>query len=433
MSEYEMPSDAHTVEVVIADNHGILRGKRVPASRWEEIRRDGVALSVASLIWGARCELYDDCPVGGMETGYPDVTLVPLEHTARPVPWRPGTVQVLAEVRSQEDGRPHVLDPRDALKTVLGRWADLGFEVKLALELEFYLLDPDTQRPHGREVNCYAVHDDPRTEEVVTEIRNQLLAFGVPIEASNPEYSPGQFEVNLRYESALDAVDNGVRFRSAVKEIAARNGYLATFMGKPFDELSGNGMHVHQSLWNDGRNAFRDDDAPFGLSTTAMQYVAGLYRGLRDLTLLGSPTVNDYKRRQDGTFCPTTTAWGTDNRTLAIRAITAGGSTRIEQRDAAADCNPYLAVAGQLVAGLSGVQEALTPPPPTEGDAYTEVGTQRLPTNVLEAALLLEQSSIAAALPKQLIDVYVSTCRFEHDQVTRRVTDIERDRYLGVF
>ncbi|MGW7545271.1 glutamine synthetase family protein [Streptomyces sp. NPDC054770] len=429
----DLPSDVHTVEIVFADNHGVLRGKRVPATRWNHVKDDGIAVSMAALIWGVRCELRDDCPVGGMETGYPDVTIRPLPQTLRVLPWRPGTVQVLGEVLDPT-GTPSTLDPRAALHSVLDEFAGLGYTVKLALEMEFYLLDPATRKPHGTEVNCYAIDDGGFEEEILSVLRNQLLEYGVPIEASNIEYAPGQFEVNLHYQDARDAVDNGVRFRSAVKEIARRHGYLATFMGKPFDDLSGNGMHVHQSLWRDDVNAFRDDSADHGLSETALQYLAGLHAHIRELSLLGSPTANDFKRRQDNTFCPTTVTWGADNRTVAIRTITAGGGTRIEQRDAAADCNPYLAVAGQLAAGLAGIREGLTPPPPCKGDAYAEPTAARLPVGVPEASELLERSALARrAFPKDLLEVYVDTCRYEHRTVTAPVTDVERDRYLGVL
>ena len=429
----DLPPGTHTVEVVITDNHGVLRGKRIPASRWDTVKDEGIALSVAALVWGARCELRDETPIGGMETGYPDVTVLPVPGTERALPWRPGTVQVLGQVLDTA-GTPSSLDPRGALRSVLAEFAELGYTAKLALEMEFYLLDPGTRRPHETDVNCYAVDDGGFEEKILAPLRNQLLEFGVPVEASNIEYAPGQFEVNLRYEDALDAVDNGVRFRSAVKEIARQHGYLATFMGKPFDELSGSGMHVHQSLWKDGVNAFRDDAAEYRLSETALRYVAGLHANIRDLSLLGSPTANDFKRRQDNTFCPTTVSWGTDNRTVAIRAITAGGATRVEQRDAAADCNPYLAVAGQLAAGLSGIREGLTPPPPCTGDAYTEPTAVRLPTTVEESSTLLEQSALARrTFTKDLLDVYVDTCRYEYRMVTAPVTDVERNRYLGVF
>ena len=210
----------------------------------------------------------------------------------------------------------------------------------------------------------------------------------IPIEASNPEYSGGQVEVNIEYGPALAAADRATLMRSLVRVLARKAGMNVTFMAKPWTDEAGNGMHVHQSLWRDTRNAFSEGD---GLSQVARHYAAGLLSRIREYALLGSPTPNAYHRRSDHTFAPTRVCWGADNRTLAVRAITdRPKSTRLEQRDAAADCNVYLALAGQIAAGLEGVREHREPPPPAVGDAYAREDLPDLPRTFLNAYELLD-------------------------------------------
>lgn len=428
----ELPEDTHTVELLFTDNHGVLRGKSVPAKQWARVANEGIAVSSAALIWGVRCELRDTSPAGGMAEGFPDVQLVPLFDTLRPVPWRSGVVQFMCEIETMA-GEASPLSARNALKAVLDRSTALGYEVKAATEMEFYLLDPATKRPLGTEVNCYGIADSSGYSKAITNIQRSLDDYGIPIEACNYEYAPGQFEINLRYENAMEACDHAVLLRGAVKELALDHGLLATFMGKPFGELSGSGMHVHQSLWRDGVNMFADGQHQ-RLTQLGYHYLGGLQRRIRELTLFGSPTLNDYKRRKDNSFCPTRETWGYDNRTVALRVITAGNSVRIEQRDASADCNPYLLLAGQVAAGLEGIELGIDPPEACSGDSYTDTNTRSLPTTVLQAIDLLEASDFArTALPALLVDTHIDTSRWEYNLLTDDVSQLERDRYIGVL
>jgi glutamine synthetase len=429
--DWALPEEIHTVELVVPDGAGLLRGKRVPRSMWRRVAKGGIALAGVIFEWSPCCDIREDAPYSNMENGVPDVRIVPMLETLRVLPWQDGTARVLCEAL-EPDGSPVRVDPRRALQAVLARYARLGYQVKAGVEFEFYLLDPETRRPRQTATQCYGVAHAPLYEGVLSAIRNLLDEYGIPIEASNLEYAPGQVEVNLLYGDALEAADASVQFRSAVKEIAAREGWLASFMAKPFQEESGSGMHVHYSLWEGESNVFAEGPA---LSELGNHFLGGLQRHMPSITLFGSPTANGMKRRVDHSFCPTTASWGGDNRTVGLRVIDGEEeATRIEQRDGAADCNPYLAMAAQLAAGIDGIEKRTQPSPRCEGDAYTPGGHALLPRTVPEAIAALSDSELAAeTFDPMLLETFVGFCRYEHDTVTGAVTELERQRYLEAF
>jgi glutamine synthetase len=429
--EWALPDDIHTVELVVADSSGLLRGKRVPRSMWRRVAGSGIQLAGVLFEWSPCCDIREDAPYSNMENGVPDIRIVPMLETLRVLPWQDGTARVLCEAR-EPDGSAVRVDPRRSLLAVLDRYAELGYQVKAGVEFEFYLLDPETRQPRQSVTQCYGVTHAPLYEGVLTAIRNLLNEYGIPVEASNLEYAPGQVEVNLLYGDALEAADASVQFRSAVKEIAAREGWLASFMAKPFEGESGCGMHVHYSLWQDDENAFAEGEA---LSQVGNHFLGGLQRHMPALTLFGSPTANGMKRRVDYSFCPTTASWGGDNRTVGLRVIDGEESaTRIEQRDGASDCNPYLAMAAQLAAGLDGIEGRVEPGPRCEGDAYAAGSEVLLPRTVPEAIDALAGSELAReTFDSMLLETFVGFCRYEHEKVTGAVTELERERYLEAF
>jgi glutamine synthetase len=428
----DLPKDVHTIELVVADASGILRGKRVPASRWKSVAREGMHLANVIYEWSPTCDIREEAPYSRLTDGVPDVHLVPLVETLRLVPWRPGTARVLCEAR-EHGGGPVPVDPRHALVRVLEDAASLGLSIKTALEVEFYLLDPTTHLPREDSIQCYSIERGARYEDVLEPMRTLIEAFGIPVEACNTEYAPGQFEVNVSYDDALVAVDGFAQFRNAVKEIADQHGFLATFMAKPFTDQSGSGLHVHQSAWRDGENVFSDADGH--LSELGRRYAAGLLEHLPAFTLFGSPTPNAFKRRRDYSFCPTRATWGGDNRTVAVRVIEgAPSAVRIEQRDGSADCNPYLIVAAQVAAGLDGIRRELELPPPCETDGYAHAQAPRLADSVPEAVAALRTSELAKqAFDPVLIETFIGYCETEHEAINAQVSDVERRRYLEAF
>lgn len=290
------------------------------------------------------------------------------------------------------DGEPSPACGRSTLSRAVAAAARAGFSVIAAAEVEFHLTNGDGAAVYS-EIENYGIVAGARYERVMRQVRG-FRAAGIPVYATNPEYGGGQFEVNLVHGPVLEAADAVTLLRAWTGAVAAREGFRATFAAKPWPDASGSGLHVHQSLWRNGENAFWRDGG--GLSEPGRSYLAGLLDALPELAPLGSPTPLAYTRRSDGSFCPTTVCWGGDNRTVAVRALAdEPAATRIEQRDAAADANPHLVMAGQILAGLRGVFGEAEPPDPVEGDAYARTDLPRLPRSLPEALPLFEASGLA--------------------------------------
>lgn len=420
----------NTVVVGIGDLNGIMRGKRIPISHWPTIREEGMALANAVFAMDMTCDLWET-PYANMGTGYPDVKVYPLSETLHPMPWDPGAVFVMGRVE-KEHGGPVEIDPRNALVNVTERAKDLGYEVMVGAELEFYLLDSETLKPRDTGIQVYGLERAMELEHVLGPIRNDLVTAGIPIEQSNPEYAPGQVEVNIRYSEALETADRVVAFRSMVKQLAITHGYVATFMAKPFYELSGNGFHVHHSIRQKGKNMFADNGH---LSELGMHYLAGLRRHMCELSAFTSPTPNSYRRRQPYSFCPMNNAWGYDNRTCGLRVIEGHDKTvRVEQRDGSADANPYLLLAGQIAAGLAGIQGKWDPGSPELGDGYANADADPLPTDLTTAIAMARDSELlGSVIDPFLLELYLQQAEREVGFVAAQVTPVEQARYMRAF
>jgi glutamine synthetase len=397
-----------TIVMGVGDLNGILRGKRIPVSHWPTVRQEGMALSNAMFAMDMTCDIWDT-PYTNMGTGYPDIKVFPMSDVVHPMPWDPGAGFVMGRVEKEHGGTLEI-DPRQTLVKAADKAREMGYEPLIGAELEFFLLDPETLRPRDQGIQVYGLERAMELEPVLGPIRNDLLAAGIPIEQSNPEYAPGQVEVNIRYGDALETADRVVAFRGMVKQLAIAHGFVATFMAKPFIDLSGNGFHVHHSLRQDGKNAFADHGH---LSELGKQYAAGLRAHMAELSVFSAPTPNAYRRRQPYTFCPINNAWGVDNRTVGIRIIEGSDqAVRVEQRDGSADANPYLLIAGQLAAGLAD-------PIPT--DLPTAVGLAR------------NSKLVASFFDPDLLGIYLGQAERECEFVNSQVTPIEQARYLRSF
>jgi glutamine synthetase len=363
------------MELAWPDRDGRLRGATVPGDAVADAVR-AIRIDPADLGWPG---------VPGPLRPEPDVE-------AHALPWAPDRELRLCFLRGP-DGNESPACTRSALGRALGDAERGGYEVIAAAEVEFFLARPDDRRPVYSAIENYGIVAGAPYEPVMARIRS-LRHAGVPVVASNPEYGGGQFEVNLMHGPALAAADAVSLLRTWGGAIAAREGLAATFSAKPWPDGSGSGMHIHQSLWRNGENAFWERDGV--LSGAGRSYLAGLLDAMGELAPLGSPTPLAYTRRSDGSFCPTTVSWGGDNRTVAVRVLVDdAASTRIEQRDAAADASPHLALAGQVAAGLAGIADGREPPATVEGDAYTASGLPRLPRSLEEALPLFAASALA--------------------------------------
>jgi glutamine synthetase len=283
--------------------------------------------------------------------------------------------------------------------------------------------------------STYGVAMGSRQEPIGRLIRERALAFGLPVEACNPETGPGQFEITLRYAPALTAADDAFLFKTAVKEIAAQEGLIATFMAKPSSEWAGNSCHIHLSLsGEDGRGAFFDADAEHNLSSTMRHFVGGVLATMAELTAVMAPTVNSYRRYNPYSWAGTTATWGIDNRSTGLRAVSEGEhGTRLEHRQPGGDVNPYLATAVALAGGLHGIANSIEPDALTDTDVYAlpAGAVPALPRTLAEATERLARSQMAREwLGADFVDHYVEMKRAEVEAYAGAVTDWEVARYL---
>jgi len=420
----------HTIEVAVVDTYGHLRGKRVPADRFlRTVAAGGVHIADAIFIFDIRCDIVDS-PFINMGTGFLDCHLHPDLSTFRVLPHRPGYGIVFADAHD-ETGAPHPLSPRTVLARQVERLAALGHSAVVATELECYICTDDWQ-PIQSHVQYSSLTDAPALEDLVVEMRHGLLGAGIPLESSNPEYGPGQLEINFGPADPMRTADNTALFKSIVKEIANRHGLRATFMPKPWADQSGSGMHIHTSLGHPASGGNHFGDAEEHPNELMAAWVGGLLANAPAMSLVMIPTPNGYKRVRPYTFAPTHVHWGDDNRSVLARlTMGQGNANRVEFRSAGADANPYLAIAAVLAAGCDGLEQAHPLPPKAEGDQYTDPGDHApLPLTIEAAIEAFRGSPLAAGLGAQFSENFVVLAEAEAARYADAVTEWERQRYL---
>ena len=426
---FPLPEGTHTVILGVGDLNGLMRGKRIPADQWPRICGSGNALAMSLFTMDMTCDVWET-PVVGFANGFPDCHIFPM-HPPVAVPWEPGVAMCFARAEGIDHG-PLTVDPRQALLRQVERANAMGIDLQVGTELEFYLLDPDTGRPRDKGNDCYGLARAAELEPVLGPMRRELAEMGIPIEQSNPEYAAGQVEVNIRYDSAMIAADRVVMFRSLVKQLAARHGLNATFMAKPFIDESGNGFHLHYSLWSEGKNIFADAGK---LNDLGRHFLGGMQQRMAEASICGAATVNAYRRRQPLSFCPVNASWGLDNRTVALRVIEGSDSAvRIEKRDAGADCNPYLLMAADIAAGLDGIEGKTEPTAITTGNAYDDDSAPPIPLDLADAISLARKSGwLRDVLGVDQHEIWLQQAERELAFFNQQVTPFETARYLGTF
>ncbi|MBR7838728.1 glutamine synthetase [Actinospica durhamensis] len=374
---------------------------------------------------------------GGLADGLPDVVAFPDLATLVDLPWEPGVAHCIADV-CDPDGAPAQESPRTVLRTVLGRFAELGMRPVVGPELEFYLLEPDAASPQGwrrygeAPGNVYVAGRKGDPEGVLLRMLRSLAGLGVDAVAANHEFCSGQFEINLWHSEALDAADRAFRFKSAVKELARLEGKLATFMAKPFNDEGGSGFHLHFSTLDDeDRPLFDDPSGPGGLSKTALSAIAGILAHAPALSALANPTVNSAKRFGPDTLAPWLIDWGLDNRSAMVRIPPERGrAARLELRLGDATANPYLLIAGVLAAAYLGIRDGLTPPDPLEGYGYDASKAPMIPQDLPAALAAFEaDTEFTALLGERFVAAFLAFKRDELGRFARWVTDWEFREY----
>ena len=426
---FPLPEGTHTVILGVGDLNGLMRGKRIPADQWPRICGSGNALAMSLFTMDMTCDVWET-PVVGFANGFPDCHIFPM-HPPVAVPWEPGVAMCFARAEGMDHG-PLTVDPRQALLRQVERAAAIGINLQVGTELEFYLLDPDTGRPRDKGNDCYGLARAAELEPVLGPMRRELAEMGSPIEQSNPEYAAGQVEVNIRYDSAMIAADRVIMFRSLVKQLAARHSLNATFMAKPFIDESGNGFHLHYSLWSEEKNIFADAGK---LNDRGRHFLGGMQQRMAEASICGADTVNAYRRRQPLSFCPVNASWGLDNRTVALRVIEGSDSAvRIEKRDAGADCNPYLLMAADIAAGLDGIEGKTEPTAITTGNAYEDDNAPPIPLDLADAISLARNSGwLRDVLGADQHEIWLQQAERELAFFNQQVTPFETARYLGTF
>ncbi|KUN88765.1 glutamine synthetase family protein [Streptomyces griseoruber] len=381
----------------------------------------------------------DVVPVaGGLDAGLPDVCVRPDLSTLTVLPWEPGVASCLGEVTDPATSAPAPESPRDLLRAVLARCAEAGLRPVVGPELEYFLLEPAPGTPTGWRrspettgaVYTAGLRADPDNHLLRTLRLLRDLRIGVT--NGNHEFDGGQYEINLTHSGALDAADRAFRFKAAVKELARREGRLATFMAKPFGEAGGSGFHLHLSCEDlDGQNAFHDPSGAYGLSATARHAVAGVLAHAPALAALANPTVNSYKRFGPDTLAPWLIDWGLDNRSAMLRIPPERGSgARLELRLGDASANPYLLIAGTAAAALLGVRAGQEPPAPLEGYGYDTARSDLLPPTLSAALDALEaDTALTELLGKDFTTAFLTYKRDEVARFQRHVTDWEFTEY----
>jgi len=343
------------------------------------------------------------------------------------------------------DGTPFVGCPRTTLKRVIALADAKGVQMKAGPEAEFFLFQSRNGRPTTESHDAASYFDlSPvdQGEDVRREIVLALEAMGFHVDAAHHEVAPGQHEIDLGYDHVLSTADNISTFRFVVKNIAIRNGLHATFMPKPIYGINGSGMHTHMSLFSNETNVFFDANAPMQLSRTCLNYIGGILRHAKGFCAITNPLVNSYKRLVPGYEAPTAVAWSEKNRSPLVRVPAArGAATRIELRMPDPACNPYLALAVVLRAGLDGIEKNLDPGPPITKNIFTMSHRERrhlrideLPGNLSEALDELEKDDLVRdTLGEHLFEHFLEAKREEWHDYIRHVSPWETDRYLGVY
>ncbi len=422
-----------TVLIALCDMQGRLQGKRLTARHFvDEVAEHGAEGCNYLLAVDVDMNTVDGYAMSSWERGYGDFVLKPDMATLRPVPWQEGTAMVLCDL-AWEDGSDVLASPRQILRRQLARLAERGWSANAGTELEFMVFRETYESAwHKAYRNLdpanlynvdYSMLGTARIEPLIRRIRNAMEGAGMAVENSKGECNYGQHEINFHYAEALRTADDHAIYKNAAKEIAAQEGMAISYMAK-FDEREGSSCHIHFSLADsDGRNAFAGDRSLFE------SFLAGQLACLRELTVLLAPNINSYKRFVEGSFAPTTVAWGEDNRTCSLRVVGHGQGQRFELRAGGSDLNPYMAISAMIAAGLHGVDSALELEPMFEGNAYHATDKPRLPTTLRDARDLFATSEVSrAAFGDEVVDHYVNAADVELTAFEAAVTDWERFR-----
>lgn len=422
------------VRLLYSDVHGIYRGKDFLVGLYDRVIEHGLNFAVANLVDGINGEPLSG-PGSFAERGFPDMEVKPIPGSLRQIPWRPTTAWCVGRVTPGSIGAD--FSTRSLLERVVERCSALGLTPIVAPELEFYLFRQDdagaVSRYVDRHAMVYSVGERADPDGVVRDLLMAAHRLDLGVTAANHEFGRGQYEINMEHGEALATADRTFMVKAMIKELAAANGLLATFMGKPLNGDEGTALHLHLSMVDDdGNNVFADPSAADGISAIGRTFVAGILDHAPALTAFLAPTVNAYRRLATGELSPRVANWGYDNRLAFVRVPDERGpGTRFELRLADGGANPYLLIGSALLAGLHGIEQKLEPPAPIE--TVHDIG----PTSGKPLPRTLDESLAALRIDEELgrrmggiAEAFAQVKQAELDRFNAYVTDWELHEYL---
>lgn len=431
------------VKVGVHDMDGILRGKYLHVDKFRSALEGGFGFCDVVLGWDSNDQLYDNVKYTGWHTAYPDAPVRIVPESCREMPTEPGNLFFLCEF----DQKAEEICPRGTLRRVLARAKKLGFDVMAGFEYEFFVFaeTPASVRAKGFKNLTpispgffgYSVLRNSVFAEWYRDVLDlgEKMDFG--IEGLHTETGAGVLEAALRVSTGLEAADRAALFKTFIKVLAQRRDWMASFMAKWSKDWPGCGGHIHMSLWKGKEPAFFDVKAPHKMSETMRAFVAGQQALMPEFLAMVAPTVNSYRRLIPGFWAPTDATWGVENRTTALRVIPGSAkSTRVEFRVAAADGNPYLALAAAIGSGLWGIENKLKLGDPIMGNSYAKQhpAKQQLPRTLMEASERFGGSKPARAIfGDAFVEHYAATRAWEEREFRKHISDWELDRYFEII
>lgn len=413
--------------IAFVDLFGTMRAKIVPASAMESVSKSGAGFA-GFATW------FDMTPAD------PDVLVMPEPESMILLPWKPGVAWVTGDLYM--GGKPVAQNPRQVLKRITAEASKAGYRMKTGVECEYFLISPDgatiSDLVDQQSKPCYDQQALMRRYEVIAEICNAMVGLGWRPYQNDHEDANGQFEMNWEYDDALVTADRHAFFKFMVKSIAEKYGLRATFMPKPFGNLTGSGCHMHTSLWKGSRNVFEDANGELGLSKTAYHFIGGVLHSAEGMCAITNPTVNSYKRinaprtLSGATWSPNSITYAGNNRTHMIRIPDAG---RFEFRLPDGAANPYLLPAAVLAAGLDGIKNKRDPGKRLDINMYTDghkaKDAKKLPLNLLDALRALEKSqTLQENLGEDTVSSYLKLKYADWNDYCHHLTDWERQKTL---
>jgi glutamine synthetase len=428
-----------TVIVAFTDMQGRLQGKRLEGHYFLDVVLDhGTEGCNYLLAVDVDMNTVDGYAMSSWERGYGDFEFVLDLDTLRRTPGEPNTATIQCDLAWLDGSGPVAQSPRSMLKGQIAAAAEQGWVAYAGTELELIIFEQSYEQAWdagyrgltgaNRYNIDYSIVGGSRVEPMLRDIRREMYRAGMVVEGTKGECNLGQHEIGFLYDELLRTCDNHVVYKTGAKQIAAQHGQSLTFMAQ-YEQREGNSCHIHLSLRGaDGDIVFADDARDGGRGLLFDQFMAGVLATMRELTFFYAPNINSYKRYAAGSFAPTAVAWGTDNRTCALRVVGHGAGMRVENRVPGGDVNPYLATAAMMAGGLHGIREGLTLPEACVGNAYL-ADYEHVPSTLAEARDLLAGSAVArAAFGDEVVEHYVNAADVEIAAFNAAVTDWERVR-----